>query len=53
MTKYTFWIEGLGREVEREALTSKEARMHIWNYVLTSEERDAVEYFDLIDQVPA
>lgn len=48
MNKYTFYIEGLDREVAEFADSEKEARQAIWKS-LTHEDRDKVVIFDCID----
>lgn len=50
MPLYTFYIEGLGREEKQRAETPKEARLYLWNNVLTDDEKNAVKCFDLVEE---
>lgn len=48
MQRFTFYIEGLNREVPVDAINEKDARGIVWND-LTNDERDAVVQFECID----
>ena len=52
MNKYTFYIEGLNREVVEFANSQKEAQRAIWGK-LTHDEKNQVVIFDCIDVEPA
>lgn len=48
MNKYTFYIEGLNREVIEYADSQKEAHRAIWNK-LTDNEKNCVACLDCLD----
>lgn len=52
MNKYTFYIEGLNREIVEFADSQKAAHRAIWGK-LTHEEKNRVVIFDCIDVEPA
>ncbi len=51
MKRFTFFVEGLNREIEIDTDSDeKDARAKLWND-LTNDEQDAVVLIDCIDQV--
>lgn len=48
---YTFYIEGLNREVSVKADSERLASKAIWNS-LSSDEKDAVACLDCVDEQP-
>lgn len=48
MNKYTYFIEGLNREVSAVEASEELARKSIWNG-LSDEEKNAVVWFELLD----
>jgi hypothetical protein len=52
MRKFTFYVEGVGSEVEVIAESECEAHQIAWGR-LTDEERNACACLDCVDEVPA
>ena len=52
LRKFTFYVEGVGRDVEVIAETEREAHQMAWG-MLSEGERNAAESLDCVDEVAA